>query len=108
LKYTLFCRKGNSFIPDKHYLFIGRWLGFNPNIVLLQHGVFSLEKLQILRRFDKIALFYDSRYHSLTVEARYNETYYKRKAKEEDLQQFVGYLYKKTDNLYEGSFTNGL
>ena len=49
----------------------------------------------------RIPVFLDHRYHTLSIENSYNQTYQQRKPVEE-LQQFIGYLYMKKKRLFEG------
>ena len=41
MKYTLFCVRGRSLRPDRHFLQLGRWLPFSTDYVILQHGELS-------------------------------------------------------------------
>lgn len=99
-KYTLYCEPGTNFVPGIHYLRIGVW--FCPvGMVVLQHGIMPEEKQQILEHSDRIAVFYDTRFHTISIENTYDERYYKRQQSDEDLQQFAGFLFRDNDH-FEG------
>lgn len=101
MKYTLFCVRGNSLHPDRHFLQLGKWLHYNNDYVILQHGDLSDQVAGQIMAADKVPVFLDRRYHTLTIENRYGCNYRRRKDVE-DLQQFIGYLHVKRRGLYMG------
>lgn len=100
LRYTLYCEPGTNFVPGYHYLLVGAWV-CPSGMVVLQHGIMPLEKAQIMDHSDRVAVFYDSRFHTLSIENTYDERYYKRQQSDDELQQFAGYLYRDSDH-FEG------
>ena len=105
MKYTLYCKPGRDFRPGIHCLYLGEWLGFSPDRIILQHGQLSEERAAAIQRFDKVAVFCDARFHTISIECRYNEAYYKRKKElgDDELTQFIGWLYRQENSkIYRG------
>lgn len=101
MKYTLFCVRGKLLIPDRHFVIIGAWLPYDKRYIILQHGTLDESAISFFLEHKRIPVFLDHRYHTLSIENSYNQTYQQRKPVEE-LQQFIGYLYMKKKRLFEG------
>ena len=56
MKYTLFCVRGNSLHPDRHFLQLGKWLHYNNDYVILQHGDLSDQVAGQIMAADKVLL----------------------------------------------------
>ena len=102
MKYTLLCREGCNLRPSVHYLFLGKWLPFDRRYIILQHGIMTEDKARETLAANDLSIFYDSRYHVLSIEHFYNQSYYKRMKQDEELQQYVGCLHRQKKNLYAG------
>lgn len=105
MRYTLFCVRGRSLRPDRHFLQLGRWLPYSTDYVILQHGELTGQAAGQIIRADAIPVFLDNRYHTLTIDCPYGFNYRRRKDVTE-LQQFVGYLHMKRRGLYMGVLYN--
>lgn len=102
MKYTLFCKPGANFRAGIHALFIGAWLPHSTEYIILAHGNISEEKLREINQDGKVSVFYDDRYHVLSIEHYYNQAYYKRMKADDELQQYKGYLVRVNKNLFKG------
>ena len=102
MKYTLICKPGVFFRAGIHALILGKWLPFSADYVVLQHGMVSNDKLKEILRDGRVSIFYDDRYHVLSIEHYYNQAYYKRMKTDEELQQYKGYLTRVTKNVFKG------
>ena len=101
MKYTLCCKPGENLTPGLHYLIPGKWCS-PSGMIVLQHGIMTIEKAtKLCRSNGRVSVFYDSRYHTLSVDNTYDDRYYKRQQSDEKLQQFVGFLYWN-NGIYEG------
>ena len=101
MKYTLFCVRGHMLIPDLHFVVIGTWLPYDKRYIILQHGVLDDTAVEMYKKTRRIPVFIDHRYHTISIDNTYNQTYKRRKTVEE-LQQFIGFLHMKRKRLYEG------
>lgn len=98
MKYTLYCVPGRNFRPGTHCLILGKWLAPTDTRLILAHGTIPDQKAAEMCRKRMVAVFKDSRYHTLSIESGYNPAYIKRLEGEEKSQQFCGYLLQQSWN----------
>lgn len=104
MKYTLYCVPGRNFRPGAHCLLIGKWLEPKADRIILVHGNLPDRKAAEILRGTMVAVFKDSRYHTLSIEAGYNPDYIRRLESIENSQQFCGYLLRQgwNDRIFVG------
>lgn len=102
MKYTLICKPGEYFRAGIHALILGSWLPYSRDYVVLQHGVISTEKLNEIVRDGRVSIFYDDRYHVLSIEHYYSQAYYKQMKSDEELQQYKGFLTRVNKRVFKG------
>ena len=57
MKYTLFCVPGRMCSPSTHYVILGKWLPYDPSIVILVHGIMSYTEVERVKRDSLIPVF---------------------------------------------------
>lgn len=104
MKYTLYCVPGRDFRPGAHCLYLGKWLEPKADRVILVHGNLPDRKAAEILNGSMVAVFKDSRYHTLSIEAGYNPDYIRRLENIESSQQFCGYLLRQgwNDKIFVG------
>ena len=94
MKYTLFVRR--EYIPSgPHYLYVGDWLLYDPDIIILVHGSFSKLEYEQLRQNGRLPVFQSMSYSWIGLYDAYHSRKYPDTTK-------IGYLEYITDHLYGG------
>lgn len=57
MRYTLFCVPGRMCSPSMHYVLLGEWLLYNPDIVILVHGTLTKQEYERVNKDSLIPVF---------------------------------------------------
>ena len=106
--YTIYCEHGRNLTGRRCYFYIGQWLGYNPNYVILCHGKLSKEEYEQYQTQPKINLFEDVVNRTVDIFARISTGYLNKLGRNgkgiESYIQFVGALERDPEhkNLWRG------
>lgn len=102
--YTLYCEHGCLFNSKKHYLFIGDWLPYDNNYVILCHGKLSPVEYMQFTGQDKINVFADVVNNTVEIYNRMSQGYLQKMGRNgktiESCTQYIGCLSRDPVNRY--------
>lgn len=101
-KYTLYARHGRLFNSDVHFLQIGDWLMFRPDMVILQHGMLSDAEYRQIKTQTLVNVYQHPSYHTISIVAPYDDKYFSRQPDPQRLTQYAGVLHRESDELFTG------
>lgn len=103
-KYTLYCKKGQIFRSGPHFLLVGNWLQWMPDMVILQHGLLTDAELHQLDSQTMVNVYQDARFGCISIVEPYADKYLKRKDMVlNKLTQYIGCLNRESFRFYTGS-----
>lgn len=102
MKYTLYCVPGFNFTPSVHCLYLGEWLPYRDNMIILEHGNLPQQDANRIIRSGRVSCYLDHRYHTISIQCGYNAEYLNRVSKQDELRRYVGCLTKAGDNIFFG------
>ena len=102
-KYTLYCKNGVLFKSSTHFLTIGEWVMYRPDIVILQHGMLTDAELHQIRTQTLVNVYQSNCNNIVSIVEPYNSRYIERKKSKQELQAFIGCLVKESDDVWTGS-----
>ena len=101
-KYTLYARRGYLLRSGVHYLVIGEWVNWSPDIVILEHGNLTDGELAQLRGQLYVNVYQHTALHTVSITVPYDSKYFSRQTDHSKLLQYIGHLTRQTKNLYIG------
>ena len=103
IKYTLYCARGQIFRSGPHFLYIGDWLEWHPDMVLLHHGLLTDAEARQIRTQEYVNIYQDARFGCVSIVEPYAPKYLQRKDLDSSkLTQYIGYLTRETPYFYTG------
>lgn len=95
MRYTLFCSPGSGLKSSTHYVYLGEWLPYRSDIVILVHGTLTKNELAHILRNMGIPVFQSMSNAWIGLYESYRSRRYP------DVT-CVGVLYPITDRLFGG------
>ena len=102
IKYTLYAEPGACFSTRAHFLTIGSWLQYQPDKIILEHGIMTERELAQIKAEGKVNLYQNSNLKTISIFASCSREYANRVINKESLFSYIGSLFKIGDNLYKG------
>jgi len=101
-KYTLYARRGYLLCSNVHFLVIGDWIPYHPDIVILEHGMLTDGELAQLRTQLYVNVYQHTGLHTVSITVPYDSKYLSRQPDYTKLLQYIGHLTRQTKDLYTG------
>lgn len=101
-KFTLGAFPGDCFKTQSHFLVIGEWFNYRSDLIIFQHGFLTDEEVSQIRNNGYVNLYQNSNLKTITIFEPCSKEYSHRLCNKEDLQSYIGKLYKESDNVYIG------
>ena len=102
IKYTILSEKGTCFETRTHYLFIGDWLGWSSNVIILEHGLITESELESIKAAGQVNLYQNIHLKTISIFEQCSKDYLARISDRENLSSYVGTLKMVADNLFVG------
>ena len=102
IKYTMLAEKGTCFKTRTHYLFIGDWLGWQPNMIILEHGLIMDSELKRIQEAGQVNVYQNTHLKTVSIFEQCSKDYLARITDRDNLSSYVGTLKQVADNLFVG------
>lgn len=100
--YTLYCRHGYLFRSGMHFLQVGVWMHWLPDMVILQHGLLTETEYRQIQTKRYVNVYQDSRYSCVSITVPYVNKYVSRVEDQTKLTQYIGKLVNVAYDLWCG------
>lgn len=102
IKYTLYAEPGVCFSTRAHFLTIGRWLDYQPDRIILEHGLMTDSEAEQIKKDGKVNLYQNTNLKTVSIFSSCSREYVNRVINKESLLSYIGFLVRVGDNLYKG------
>lgn len=102
IKYTILADKGTCFQTRTHYLFIGDWMGWQPNMIILEHGLITESELKSIQAAGRVNVYQNIHLKTVSIFEQCSKDYLARIRDQENLTSYVGTLKQVADNFFVG------
>lgn len=102
IQYTLYCKPGIMFHSKKHFLLLGDWLQWAPDLVILKHGLLSDSEAHQIRNQEYVNIYQSEVAGCMDIFNGYNNRYFNRKENKDELRGYAGYLVREYPGFWTG------
>ena len=102
IKYTILADRGTCFQTRTHYLFIGDWIGWQSDAIILEHGLITESELASIKAAGKVNVYQNIHLKTISIFEQCSKDYLARISDRENLSSYVGTLNMVADNLFVG------